>query len=184
VRGKLKVLLRRRRPDLVLPRSTWRKPWIVHITSWGAGEQAVLDYLARYVFRVAITNARIIGLDEQAVSIRYKQRKSSRSRTCRITGEEFIRRFLQHVLPKGFHKVRYFGLWHPANRELAARARLMLVLNQPAAPATPAGGDAAEPNGDPAPGALGSAQPPACPHCRIGHLVLIRRLTPRNPMGP
>jgi hypothetical protein len=87
-------------------------------------------------------------------------------------------------LPKGFHKVRYLGLWHPANRELAARARLMLLLNQPAAPATPGACDAAEPNGDPAPGALGSAQSPACPHCQIGHLVLIRRLTPRNPMGP
>ena len=129
VRGKLKVLLRRRRPDLVLPRSTWRKPWIVHITSWGAGEQAVLDYLARYVFRVAITNARITALDNHAVTIRYKQRKSARWRTCRIAGHEFMRRFLQHVLPKGFHKLRYFGLWHPANRDLAARARLMLLLN-------------------------------------------------------
>jgi hypothetical protein len=184
VRGKLKALLRRRRPDLVLPPSAWRKPWIVHITSWGEGEPAVLDYLARYVFRVAITNARLIGLDDEAVRIHYQQRKSARSRTCRIAGAEFIRRFLQHVLPKGFHKVRYFGLWHPANRELAARARLMLMLNQPAAPATPGACDAAEPNGDPAPGALGSAQSPACPHCQIGHLVLIRRLTPRNPMGP
>jgi hypothetical protein len=183
VRGKLKAVLRRRRPDLVLPASAWRKPWIVHITSWGAGEPAVLDYLARYVFRVAITNARIIGLDDDAVTIRYQQRKSARPRTSRIAGQEFLRRFLQHVLPKSFHKVRYFGLWHPANRDLAARARLMLGLDQPAAPATGGPGDAAEPNAEPAASALGSA-PPACPHCRIGHLVLIGRLSPRNPMGP
>jgi hypothetical protein len=104
VRGKLKALLGRCRPDLVLPASVWRKPWVVHITSWGAGEQAVLDYLARYVFRVAITDARLVGLDEHAVTIRYKQRKSARWRTCRIPGEEFMRRFLQHVLPNGFHK--------------------------------------------------------------------------------
>jgi hypothetical protein len=183
VRGKLKALLSQRRPDLALPPSVWRKPWIVHITSWGAGEPAVLDYLARYVFRVAITNARIVDLDEPAVTIRYKQRKSSRWRTCRIPGEEFIRRFLQHVLPKGFHKVRYFGLWHPSYRELAARVRLGLLLDQPAAPAAAATGNAANP-GDPAPDACGSVQPPACPHCRLGHLVLIRRLTPRNPMAP
>jgi hypothetical protein len=104
VRGKLKAMLRRRRPDLVLPPGAWRKPWIVHITSWGEGEQAVLDYLARYVFRVAITNARIVGLDDHAVTIRYKHRKSSAWLTCRIAGDEFVHRFLQHVLPKGFHK--------------------------------------------------------------------------------
>jgi len=152
----------------------------VHITSWAAGEPAVLDYLARYVFRVAITNTRILDLDDDAVTIRYQRRKSARPRSCRIAGQEFLRRFLQHVLPKGFHKVRYFGLWHPANRDLAARARLMLELDQPAATA----GDAAAPDAWPAAGAPGSAQPPACPHCRIGHLVLIGRLTPRNPMGP
>jgi hypothetical protein len=84
VRGKLKALLGRCRPDLVLLASVWRKPWVVHITSLGASEQAVLDYLARYVFRVAITNVRLVGLDEQAVAIRCKQRQSARWRTCRI----------------------------------------------------------------------------------------------------
>jgi hypothetical protein len=184
VRGKLKALLGQRRPDLVLSASIWRKPWIVHITSWSAGEQAVLDYLARYVFRVAITNARLVGLDAHAVTIRYKQRKSARRRSCSIAGEEFMRRFLQHVLPKGFHKVRYFGLWHPANRELAARVRLRLALDQPPAPTAAPHGDAAAPDGNPGVGTGGSAQPPACPQCQIGHLVLIRRLTPRNPMAP
>jgi len=138
VRGKLKAMLRDRRPDIVLPYSAWRKPWVVHITPWGEGEHAVLDYLARYVFRVAITNARIADLDNADVTIRYKQRKSARWRTCRIAGDEFMRRFLQHVLPKGFHKVRYFGLWHPAKRDLAARARLMLLLDQSAPPGTAA----------------------------------------------
>jgi hypothetical protein len=68
LRGKLRAALQRRRPDLVLPEAAWRKPWVVHCTVWGEGEQAVLDYLARYVFRVAITNARIVGLDDQAAT--------------------------------------------------------------------------------------------------------------------
>jgi Putative transposase/Transposase zinc-binding domain len=185
VRGKLKAMLHRRRPDLVLPRSAWRRPWVVHITAWGEGEQAVLDYLARYVFRVAITNTRITGLDDHTVTIRYKQRKSSHWRTCQIAGGEFIRRFLQHVLPKGFHKIRYFGLWHARNRDLAARVRLLLLLDRPAPPETAAESPPApnpndhEPLINPR-----SAEPPICPHCQLGHLVLIGRLTPRNPMGP
>ena len=107
----------RKCPDLVIPDAVWRTPWILHVTAWGNGEQAVLDYLARYVFRVALTNARIVGLDDEAVTIQYKERKTGRARTCRLSGDEFMRRFLQHVLPRGFHKVRYFGLWHPAQRE-------------------------------------------------------------------
>jgi Putative transposase len=113
VRGKFRALLLRKCPDLVIPDAVWRTRWILHVTAWGTGEQAVLDYLARYVFRVALTNARIVGLDDQTVTIQYKERKTGRQRTCRLSGDEFMRRFLQHVLPRGFHKVRYFGLWHP-----------------------------------------------------------------------
>ena len=136
VRGKLRAALATCRPDLVLPEAAWSKPWVVHCTVWGCGEQAVLDYLARYVFRVAITNARIVAIDDQSVTIRHKHRKSNRWRTSRIPGPEFMRRFLQHVLPKGLHKVRYFGLWHPSKREHVARARL-LCCSCSAHPATP-----------------------------------------------
>src|SRR3954466_14751049 len=89
-----------------------------------------------------------------------------RWRTSRIPGEEFMRRFLQHVLPKGLHKVRYFGLWHPAKRDLAAPARLLLRLERPASPHQVGTTDdtadrAAEP---PEP-----AEPRICPCCTTGH---------------
>ena len=100
VRGKFRALLCRKCPDLVIPDATWRTRWVLHVTAWGAGEQAVLDYLARYVFRVALTNARIVGLDDQTVAIQYRERKTGRWRTCRLSGREFMRRFLQHVLPR------------------------------------------------------------------------------------
>ena len=131
VRGKFRAMLQRKCPDLGIPDAVWRTPWILHVTAWGNGEQAVLDYLARYVFRVALTNARIVGLDDQTVTIQYKERKTGRPRTCRLSGDEFMRRFLQHVLPRGFHKVRYFGLWHPAQRRNAAWVRQMLQLQAP-----------------------------------------------------
>jgi len=110
VRGKFRALLQQKCPDLVVPDAVWHKRWILHISARGNGEQAVLDYLARYVCRVALTNARIVGLDDNGVTIQYKDRKAGRRRTCRLSGDEFMRRFLQHVLPRGFHKVRYFGL--------------------------------------------------------------------------
>ena len=68
---------------------------------------------------------------DQTVTIQYKERKIARQRTCRLNGNEFMRRFLQHVLPRGFHNVRYFGLWHPAQRRNASRVRQMLQLEAP-----------------------------------------------------
>jgi hypothetical protein len=188
VRGKLKAALASKRPDLAVPDAAWRKPWVVHCTPWGQGEQAVLDYLARYVFRVAITNARLVAVDDNTVTLRYRHRKSARWRNCRLAGGEFMRRFLQHVLPKGFHKVRYFGLWHPSKRDLAAQARLLLQLDRHVPPLPP------EPALDPAepavadrrerePGTVSDTSRP-CPHCDHGQLVRIRSLSPRMPMGP
>src|SRR5208283_3463807 len=183
VRGKFRAMLRQKCPDVIIPDAVWRKRWILHVTAWGNGEQAVLDYLARYVFRVALTNARIVSLDDEAVTIQYKERKTGRSRTCRLSGHEFMRRFLQHVLPRGFHKVRYFGLWHPAQRHNAARVRQMLQLQATpkfdppldfvAPPLVP-------PDAKPPP----PIEPMICPHCRQGRLIFIRRLSPQKAMGP
>ena len=182
LRGKLKAMLANKRPDLITPAAAWDKPWVVNINHWGQGHEAVLRYLARYIFRVAITNTRIVALDDHTVTIRYKQRKSSRWRTCRLHGHEFVRRFLQHVLPKGFHKVRYFGLWHPSKRHRAAQARLLLDLErktppviEPAASSLPKVADQT---------AETAIEPRRCPCCARGRLVYIRRLTPKNALGP
>jgi len=183
VRGKFRALLQRRCPDLVVPDMAWQVPWILHVTAWGNGEQAVLDYLARYVFRIALTNARIAGLDDETVTIQHKDRKTGHARTCRLSGDEFMRRFLQHVLPRGFHKVRYFGLWHPAQRHNAARVRQMLQLQAPPKP------DPLQDPSVPPPEPIGAApvppiEPMICPHCQQGRLIFIRRLSPQQAMGP
>ena len=184
VRGKLMAALAKRRPDLVLPKAVWRKPWVVHCTAWGDGAEAVLQYLARYVYRVAITNSRLVGLDDAGVSIRHKHRASGQWRTTRLSGHEFMRRFLQHVLPKGLHKIRYYGLWHPSRREQAARARLLLQLDQP----TAVGGAITPSNMTDATARLTqSVQTEAariCPCCNEGRLVQIGRLYPKQASGP
>jgi len=93
------------------------------------GKDAVLQYLARYVFRIAITNHRLISMDESHVTLRYKDHNTGQWETERVEGVQFLRRFLFHVLPKGLHKVRYYGLWHPCKRDRQAQARLLLELN-------------------------------------------------------
>ena len=133
------------------------------------------------LFRVAITNTRIVGLDDEAVAIRHKHRKSNCWRITRIPGQEFMRRFLQHVLPKGLRKVRYFGLWHPTRRKDAARARLLLLLDrQTTQPRGRIGADAADPSANP----KTSDDPRVCPCCRKGLLMFVRQLSPKWAQGP
>jgi Putative transposase/Transposase zinc-binding domain len=183
VRGKLRAMLRRKRPDLAISDAAWRTPWILHVTSWGTGEQAVLDYLARYIFRIALTNTRILCLDQQTVTIQCRERKTGRHQTCHLSGGEFMRRFLQHVLPRGFHKVRYFGLWHPAQRHNAARVRQMLQLEScrsvdlPKHPILP-------PHETSDAKSAAAFEPKICPHCQRGRLIFIRALSSQQALGP
>ena len=94
----------------------WRTDWVVNIKSVGKGRKA-LEYLARYIFRVAISNKRIIGFKDGKVTFTYKDSKGKWHQQTLET-EKFISRFLQHVLPKGFVKVRYYGFLSPRKREL------------------------------------------------------------------
>jgi hypothetical protein len=121
----------------VIPASVWKRQWVSFCKHYGHGTDAVLSYLSRYVFRTAISNARILSVDQSHVTFRWKDRDAGAWRTERLLGVEFLRRFLEHVLPRGFHKVRYYGLWHPSKREQSDRAWLLLILTTPAATAQP-----------------------------------------------
>ena len=153
-------------------------------TAWGEGDAAVLRYLARYVFRIAITNSRIVALDDKTVTIRHKDRKTNQWRTTRLSGHEFMRRFLQHVLPKGLHKVRYYGLWHPTRREHAQRARIMLLLDRPATSSPATGPAETDRTNDRLAGHTPSDEPRICRCCQQGRLVRVARLSPKQASGP
>jgi hypothetical protein len=175
-RARFRDAFRKLCPRADLPPHVWRIPWVVHITPWGEGHHAALDYLARYAFRIAITNNRILAVGDNTVTYRYKNRAANRHRTETVSGHEFIRRFLQHVLPAGFHKLRYYGLWHPSRRAQARNLKNVLLLQQPvAAPAEPHRADPPE--------TLDSSSR-LCPHCQTGHLTLTQRLSPAWPRGP
>jgi hypothetical protein len=93
----------------------WRQEWVVHCEAVGAGLGA-LKYLAPYVFRVALSNNRLVKLEHDRVTFRYRDTDTGAERLCTLDAEDFIHRFLQHVLPKGFVKVRYYGLFSPSWR--------------------------------------------------------------------
>ena len=157
-------------PQANVPSNVWRKDWVVYCKPTEQGADQVLTYLGRYVHRIAITNGRILSMDDGNVSFRYKRTKDSTWKTMTLPAHEFIRRFLQHVLPAGVHKVRYFGLWHPVRRRLLRQVQLVLALADPAPrPAQP------EP-----PSATPSGKSPLegrpCPHCHQGILLLQGRL--------
>jgi len=126
-RAKFRDELRIVNPTLFISIDTnvWSKSWVVNSIPVGRGDKA-LKYLAQYVFRIAISNNRIISLKNGSVTFKYKESKTKQWKVITLEAEEFIRRFLQHVLPSGFVKVRYFGLFASANRTLLVKTNELL----------------------------------------------------------
>jgi hypothetical protein len=158
-----------------------RKKWFVYAKPPFAGPEAVLAYLARYTHRVAISNSRLVALDERGVTFRYKDyRRNGRARYCTmmLSADEFIRRFLLHVLPKGFHRIRHYGLLASAGcKANIARARELMVVPMPEVEPPTAAQDTADPD------ATTDHRPP-CPCCR-GRMIIVevfaRGAAPRGP---
>ena len=121
------------------------KRWVVYAKAPFGGPESVLAYLSRYTHRVAISNQRLIAYDQTGVTFRYKDYRREgpeRQRVLTLAPHEFIRRFLLHVLPQGFHRIRHYGLLASSVRKLdIARARELLA----AAPPTAKPGEAPEP---------------------------------------
>jgi hypothetical protein len=108
----------------------WTISWHVHSQVNHHGHSAFTS-LAPYVFRIAISNQRLVSLKDHTVTFTYRKVGSARLRTTRLDVMEFIRRFLQHVLPHGFMKVRHFGLLHASCAIPLATIRLMIVQGHP-----------------------------------------------------
>ncbi len=101
--------------DSVSP-DVWKKDWVVNSKPVGSGQQA-LKYLAPYVYRIAISNNRLLKLENNRVTFKFKNSDTNQWKYMTLDSMEFIRRFLQHVLPEGFPKVRYYGFLSPGHRK-------------------------------------------------------------------
>jgi hypothetical protein len=134
-RAKFRVGLRQTPWAGQIDARAWAKPWVVDCRPVGCGASA-LKYLAPYIFRIALSNNRIERVANDAVTFRYTEGKTGAQKRATLPVDTFIGRFLAHVLPKGFVKVRYYGLLHPSQRQLLMEARNLLALHQ-AAPSSP-----------------------------------------------
>ncbi len=99
----------------LVPADAWKKSWNVNSQAVGSGARSI-RYLSSYVFRTAISNHRVLDMENGRVLFRYTETKSGTNKTMNLSAFEFIRRFLQHVLPTGFMKIRYYGFMHPSTK--------------------------------------------------------------------
>ncbi len=177
-KGKFKAGLKKQGWFNQVPASVWQQKWNVQIQHAGRGKK-VLDYLGRYAFRIAISNSRLEKFENGQVTFGYRDNKTQELKHLTLPAQEFIRRFLRHVLPRGFVKVRSYGLGSSTQKVKLEKARALLAIAQPevalCADLLP---DRAQ---DLAP-RLPAAQ--LCPHCKIGHLVLVASLLPQRTRGP
>jgi hypothetical protein len=151
--------------------------WVVYAKRPFAGPEQVLDYVGRYTHRVAISNNRLLDIAEDKVTFRYKDyRHDAQQKTMTVEAEEFIRRFLLHVLPEGFQRIRYYGFL--ANRyreEKLARCRELLDMPAPEPPALEGAKDYRERYQELIGPSFGE-----CPVCHQGRMLVIETL-PRSP---
>jgi hypothetical protein len=153
--------------------------WIVYAKRPFAGPEAVLAYLSRYTHRVAISNSRLVAADDRGVTFRwkdYREHGRSRYKTMSLQTQEFMRRFLLHVLPSGFHRIRHYGLLANANRkhDIAAVREL---LHQPAPTLTTDSGDGGTDHGHARPTFI-------CRHCGAPMLVIETFARAQHIRGP
>jgi hypothetical protein len=161
-RSKLHQALRSTPRYAHIPTKVWQQKWVVHCEPVGSGLNA-LQYLAPYIFRVALSNNRLLKLEIDRVTFRYRDTETGTEKRCSLAAEEFIHRFLQHVLPRGFVKVRYYGFFAATQR-----ARLVSLQQQLGTSPAPISSKETRPETTQA-----QALPKfLCPHCGQPLLVL------------
>jgi hypothetical protein len=174
-RGKMRAGLRRAGLLEQVPPALWRQEWVVHVQHAGTGA-TVLEYLARYVFRIAMVNSRLERFENGQVTFRYRDGRTGLLRRCTLDAVAFLDRFLQHVLPHGFTKVRHYGLFSPSRRDLLARAREQLLA--PSATLSAEASTEVVPTAAVTTPALDPASRLRCPACGIGMLHVVETLRP------
>lgn len=148
-----------------------KSEWVVYAKPPFAGPEKVLDYVGRYTHRVAISNNRLLDIEAGQVSFRYKDyRDHSQQKTMALSAEEFIRRFLLHVLPHGFHRIRYFGfLGNRHRQEKLAQCRELLGMAPPVVPSEPSVVQDYRDRYE----TLTGKSLRLCPFCHRGHMIVV-----------
>jgi len=126
-KNRLRQELEAEHQDLLktIPARAWKQSWVVDVQPVGRGHTA-LRYLAAYVQKTALGASRLVACDERTVTFTHQDRATGENKTLRLSGEEFLRRFLQHVMPTGFQRVRHYGWLSPAAKKRRERIHALL----------------------------------------------------------
>jgi hypothetical protein len=151
----------------------WKKNWVVYAKKPFGSPQTVLDYLGRYTHRVALSNDRILKIENGEITLSYRDRKDGhRKKTMALEAQEFIRRFLLHILPDGFMRIRHFGfLANRSKKHALAQCRKLLKLD-PALPEIP------KQSGKDLLLKLSGIDLSRCPSCQKGTMIVVAELPP------
>lgn len=166
-RGHFLALARQALPSVSFPEIPWGKRWIAFTKEAVQGPERILEYLGRYVHRTALTDKAILHCDDKTVTFAYRDSRDHRRKTMTLAAHEFLRRFLQHVPPRGMHRVRAFGLLHSSKRDTLRELKLHLappVSKQAQTTSKSTTEQDAGPRG-------------ICPHCQAGILRWVRVLS-------
>jgi len=129
-RGKFMAALQRHIPqEKPFIRELYKTDWVVYAKEPFAGPEQVVEYLGRYTHKVAISNHRLRSVDETGVQFTYRDYRDNQSKAMKLTGVEFLRRFCQHILPKGFVRIRHYGLLSASKRDQLRRLQHSLGVN-------------------------------------------------------
>ena len=158
-REKVRVALKKEGLLRYVPKKAWTIRWVSYAKPSVQGTDKVLKYLARYVFKAPISNSNIVKIDKQKKQVTFRFCTSDKGWQVKtLSADKFISRILQHILPRGFHKVRYYGFWSPSQKERLKRA-VCLVGSHPIAAEKPCTTD---------------MEPRECPFCKKGQLLHVK----------
>jgi hypothetical protein len=155
-------------------RSLYKTNWVVYAKEPFAGPDQVIEYLGRYTHKVAISNHRILNISDQGVTFRWRDYRDNKGKVMRLTGAEFLRRFCQHILPRGFVRIRHYGILSSSKKELLRSLQFLHGITPTVLPEKKQWKEICREhlNWD----------PDLCPHCGKGNMITIEKFIPgRSP---
>jgi glycosyltransferase involved in cell wall biosynthesis len=156
---------------------SWKTEWVVYAKEPFAGPASVVEYLGRYTHKIAMSNHRLLGINDQGVTFRWRDYRDNHQKIMTLDGIEFLRRFSRHILPSGFVRIRYYGILSATRKE--DFRHLQISMGIPPSPVNK------KKNRKPWKEICKthlSYDPDQCPYCRSGKMVMVERFTPQR--GP
>jgi len=153
-------------------RELYKTNWVVHAKEPFAGPDQVVEYLGRYTHKVAISNYRILNIEDSGVVFRWRDYRDNKERPMRLNGTEFLRRFCQHILPRGFVRIRHYGLLSTSKRNLLRSLQTQFGIIPVISPEKKHWKDICREHLN--------YDPDLCLHCGKGKMVTIERLLPNR----